>query len=162
MHRADIPSIREFMTRSPITLRPEMTLFQAAQVLLRKGISGAPVVAPDGTLLGLLSEFDCLRAVASSDYEMDDHDTNALVGDLMTREVRTVSSELDLFALAHEFMANRVHRYPVVEAGRLVGVVSRSDALGAALALRKRMPTTATRYPDYPSGRDPIRDYPRS
>lgn len=161
MDRPSIPTVREIMTRSVITLRPEMTALDAAGVLLQHAISGAPVLDPEGRLLGLLSEFDCLRAVAGADYEMDARDTAETVAELMTRECHTVPPDLDLFGLAHEFVRLRVRRFPVLDAGRLLGLVSRRDALRAVVQLRGRMAGGPRHYPDYPEGRDPIRNYPR-
>jgi CBS domain-containing protein len=161
MKRPRVPTAREIMVRSLVTLTPEMTAVAAAERLLEREISGAPVVDEAGHLLGLLSEFDCLRAVASAEYEMDAHDAVETVGQLMTRECHTVSPDLDLFGLAHEFVRLRVRRFPVLEQGRLLGQVSRRDALRAAVALRRELMRAEHHYPDYPKGRDPIRDYPK-
>jgi CBS domain-containing protein len=116
-----------------------------------------------GRLVGLLSEFDCLQAVASAEYEMDAHDTIETVAELMTKaeDCHTVSPDLDLFGLAHEFVRLRVRRFPVVENEQLLGQVSRRDALGAAVKLRRELAKARHHYPDYPEGRDPIRNYPR-
>jgi CBS domain-containing protein len=138
-----------------------MAAVEAARILIRHEISGAPVVGPAGQLLGLLSEFDCLRAVASAGYEMDGHDLAETVEDLMTRDCRSVSPDLDLFGLAHEFVRQRVRRFPVLEDGRLIGLVSRRDALRATVQLREELQSVHRQYPDYPTGRDPITDYPR-
>ena len=81
------------------------------------------------------------------------------VDELMTTTTHTISPEMDLFAIAHEFLNLRVRRFPVVEAGRLVGQVSRRDALRAAFELRRKA-LRHKQYPDYPEGRAPIRDYP--
>jgi CBS domain-containing protein len=150
------------MTAGLVTLTPEMSAVEAAEVLLRHAISGAPVVSPDGRLLGLLSEFDCLQAVASAEYEMDLHDTSETVRDLMTQSCHTVPPDLDLYGVAHAFVQLRVRRFPVVEDGRLIGQVSRRDVLKAAVRIRRELQTVHSRYPDYPAGRDPIRDYPRA
>ncbi len=161
MPHRKVATVREMMTRKVITLAPEMAAVEAAEVLLKNGISGAPVIDQDRRLLGLVSEFDCLRAVAASDYEMDSHDAIELVGDLMTREPITVPPEMDLFTLAHEFVTHRVRRFPVVESGFVIGQVSRRDALKAALMFRKERIANSPNYPDYPRGRAPIKNYPR-
>lgn len=163
MDQPDVPTTRAVMTRSFVTLGPEVSAVEAAETLVRKSISGAPVVDGEGHLLGLLSEFDCLQAVASAEYEMDSHDAIETVADLMTKaeDCLTVSPDLDLFGLAHEFVQRRVRRFPVIEDGQLVGIVSRRDALGAAVKLRKALAKARHHYPDYPEGRDPIRNYPR-
>jgi CBS domain-containing protein len=160
MERPAVPTAREIMAGSLVTLRPDMMAVEAAELLLKHQISGAPVVDAEGHLLGLLSEFDLLRAVASSDYEMDAHDAIVKVDQLMSRDCHTVSPDMDLFALAHEFVSLRVRRFPVIENGRLIGQVSRRDALRAAVAIRREMLSTKPHYPDYPKGRKPIRDYP--
>jgi signal-transduction protein with cAMP-binding, CBS, and nucleotidyltransferase domain len=92
---------------------------------------------------------------------MDAHDAAETVAELMTRECHTVSPDLDLFGLAHEFVRLRVRRFPVLEGNRLAGQVSRRDALRAVVALRRRIAGGKRHYPDYPDGRDPIRNYPR-
>jgi CBS domain-containing protein len=160
MNRPKVPTAREIMTRSLVTLTPEMRLLEAAALLLKHRISGAPVVDPDGALQGLLSEHDCLRAVASAEYDMDNHDAIVTVGEMMVKEVETLSPEVDLFGIAHEFVKLRVRRFPVVEDGRLIGQVSRRDALQAVYDLRRKL-LSAKHYPDYPDGREPIRSYPK-
>ncbi|MCP3986314.1 MAG: CBS domain-containing protein [bacterium] len=155
-----VPTAREMMTRKLVTLRPDLPAVDAATVLLKHGISGAPVVDEDGHLLGLLSEYDCLRAVASADYEMDSHDSIEFVGELMSTDCVTIGPEMGLFAIAHEFVVRRMRRFPVIEDGKLIGQVSRRDALRTAVNLRKQMSGAHHHYPDYPEGRDPIRNYP--
>ncbi len=161
MKRPRVPVVRDIMTRSVVTLRPDMAAVEAARVLLQHAISGAPVVDEGGRLLGLLSEFDCLRIVASAEYEMDAHDAAETVADLMTTRCHCVPPDLDLFGLAYEFVRLRVRRFPVLEDERLLGLVSRRDALRAVVHLRGELARSPRRYPDYPEGRDPIPDYPR-
>jgi CBS domain-containing protein len=163
MEQPEVPTTRALMTRAPVTLGPDTSAVEAAEILVHKSLSGAPVVDPEGRLLGLLSEFDCLQAVASAEYEMDGHDAIQTVAELMTKaeDCHTVSPDLDLFGLAHEFVQLRVRRFPVVEKGRFIGVVSRRDALAAAVKLRRDLARARHHYPDYPEGRDPIRNYPR-
>lgn len=155
------PVVRDLMTRKLITLRPEMPAVDAAELLLKHGISGAPVVDAEGRLLGLLSEYDCLRAVASAEYQMDRHDARETVAELMTTAAQTIAPDADLFTLAHAFVTKGVRRFPVVEGGRLLGQVSRRDALRGAVQFRKAYVEGRPSYPDYPEGRSPIRDYPR-
>ncbi len=161
MELPKVPTVREIMTRAMVTVAPDLPAVDAAATLLEHAVSGAPVVDEAGRLLGLLSEFDCLRAVAVAEYEMDFYDAAERVRDLMTRECHTVSPDLDLFGLAHEFVRLRVRRFPVLEGGRLIGLVSRRDALRAVVELRRELTRARREYPDYPKGRTPIRDYPR-
>ena len=160
--RPKIPTARDVMTRRLVTVGPQMHADEAAHLLLKHNVSGAPVVDGDGNLLGLLSEYDCLRAVAAAEYDFDHHDLVVTVEELMTTHAHThtIPPEMDLFAIAHEFVNQRVRRFPVVEAGRLLGQVSRRDVLRAAFELRRKA-LRQKQYPDYPEGRAPIRDYPK-
>jgi len=148
------------MTRRLVTVRPEMRAVEAAGILLKHNVSGAPVIDGEGTLLGLLSEYDCLRAVAAAEYDFDRHDVVVTVEELMTTTPHTIPPEMDLFAIAHEFVNMRVRRFPVIEARHLIGQVSRRDVLRAAYELRRKA-LRYKQYPDYPEGRAPIRNYPR-
>jgi CBS domain-containing protein len=161
MTRPQVPTTRQLMTTRLVTLRPTMHAVDAAALLLKNRISGAPVVDPQGGIIGLLSEFDCLRAVAAAEYEMDSVDEIQTVADLMSREFITIGPEVDLFGLATEFVRHRVRRFPVVENGRLLGQVSRRDALRGAVELRRSVQKSRHRHSVYPEGREPIRDYPR-
>ncbi len=161
MERPQVPTARDIMARKLVTLGPDMRASEAAEILLKNGISGAPVVDSDGQLLGLLSEYDCLRAVAAADYEMDAHDVIQTVADLMTTEVHSIPPDMGLYSIAHEFVQRRVRRFPVVEDGHLVGQVSRRDALAAALEIHRKLTRARHDYPDYPAGRAPITNYPR-
>ena len=158
--RPNVPTAREVMSRSLVTFGPDMRALEAAGSLLKHKLSGAPVVDDGGNLLGLLSEYDCLRAVSSAEYDFDNHDAVVTVADLMTREIHSIGPELDLFGIAHEFVTLRVQRLPVVEEGRLIGQVTRRDALRAAVDLRQKL-LSQKHYPDYPKGREPIRSYPK-
>ncbi len=160
MTRPKVPITRELMTTRLITLRPEMHAVEAAALLLKHRISGAPVVDGAGHIVGLLSEFDCLQAVAAAEYEMDAVDEIQTVQDLMSESFISIGPEVDLFGLATEFIRHRVRRFPVVENGILIGQVSRRDALAAAVTLRQAVQRSQHRHTVYPEGRAPIRDYP--
>ena len=160
MRHPHVPTASEIMVRKLVTLRPDMPVSEATLLLLKYKISGAPVVDPDGKLLGLLSEFDCLRALTSSEYNLDAHNDLVAVSDLMTESIHTIAPELDLFAIAHEFVTLRLRRLPVVARGELLGQVSRRDVLQAEVELQSKLLKQKS-YPDYPEGRAPIRNYPK-
>ena len=160
MPHPHVPTASEVMVKKLVTLRPDMQVSEATRLLLKHKISGAPVVDADGCLLGLLSEFDCLRALTSSEYNLDAHDDLVRVADLMTETTHTISPEMDLFAIAHEFVTLRIRRLPVVDGDELLGQVSRRDVLLAEVELQAKL-LKHKRYPDYPEGRTPIRDYPK-
>ncbi len=120
------PTIADFMATSLVTLPPEMEINRAMVVLLDARISGAPVLDAAGSLLGVLSKKDCLRAALNSSYH---HEWGGLVADYMSREVETLDADLDLVQAAERFLSSHYRRFPVVSAGRLVGQISRADVL---------------------------------
>lgn len=131
--------VRDYMTRNLVTFRPEMNLFTAINRLLEHRISGAPVVDGQGHLVGLLSEGDCLRGILSGAYyESAGGDVSAY----MTTEVEVISPEADIIEISERFLRGRRRRLPVVEEGRLIGQVSRSDVLRAVRSLPSMMKAT--------------------
>jgi CBS domain-containing protein len=122
------PLVRDIMDRSFVRLKPEMNVYDAIGILLQRGLTGAAVVDDDGLVIGILSERDCLKLLLRGAYERL---PPGRVEDYMTREVRTVSSDTDLFALADYFTQNIYRRLLVVDHGCLVGQVTRRDLLRA-------------------------------
>jgi CBS domain-containing protein len=149
---------RDIMTRRPVALRFEASIIDAIQVLLRRDISGVPVVDSAGELVGILSERDCLRVMAVGEYNAADHDTVRSIAEFMSRPEYTVSPDAGIYSLADFFLTHHERRLPVIERGKLVGLVSRRDVLkGIRRMIRKRqLPTPAEqRGPKlYPSATD--------
>ncbi len=124
----DLATVREYMTSKVITLSPDTDLRRAIRVLLKHGISGAPVVDGHGALVGILSKRDCLKVAFRAGYHQEQAGP---VAAYMSRDVCTVEADLPLVALAERFLHSTFRRYPVLDGGRLVGVISRHDVLRA-------------------------------
>ena len=91
-------------------------------------ISGLPVVDSEKTLIGIVTEFDLVRALrANKDLAATS------VDELMTRDVISVRTDTPIDEVMEILERERILRVPVVSEGNLVGVVSRSDILEAAL-----------------------------
>ena len=106
---------REIMTRDVISILDEATVEDAARILARNRISGLPVVNAGGMLLGLVTEHDLIAKQGRQ------------VTDIMSRSVITVSPDTEVEAVQHLLTNQRIRRVPVVEDGKVVGIVSRSD-----------------------------------
>ena len=143
------------MSKRLVTLRPDTRLVEAVRVLLRHKISGAPIVGEQGELLGIFSEFDCLRSLANEGFYEEQHEAHETVEEHMTVVTHTIPPELGLYRIAHAFVTLRVRRLPVIEEDKLIGQVSRRDVLRALDKLEERR-HDCRRYPDYPAGREPI------
>ncbi|CAD5375742.1 CBS domain-containing protein [Pseudomonas sp. OF001] len=120
--------VRDYMTRHPVTFRPDMDLFTAINRLLEHGLAGAPVLDAEGQLVGILSEADCLRAILAGAYFDDAH---GAVGSFMTVVPDTIDADADIIKAAEGFLLDQRQRLPVLEEGRLVGMLSRHDVLRA-------------------------------
>jgi CBS domain-containing protein len=141
----------DLMTTPAITVDPNASIGQVAELLVDQKISALPVCKPDGSLAGIISELDVMRpfreamrrkrdrwlgliaegeALSPDFLEYLKTDTK-LASDLMARHVVTASPAATLPELAELMVEHGVKRIPIVEGGRLVGIVSRSDLLRA-------------------------------
>jgi CBS domain-containing protein/rubredoxin len=107
---------RDVMSANPLTLRPETSVHEAAQVLAENRISGAPVCGDDGSIAGIVSEYDLIARSGST------------VRDVMTRDVVSVPDTATIDRVRAQLVTQRLKRVPVVDgSGRLVGLISRAD-----------------------------------
>jgi CBS domain-containing protein len=109
-------------------------ILDAVTELVQRRYSGAPVVDETGRLVGVLSEIDCLQALATAAFHVTPMGT---VGDYMTKEVVTVARGTDLLRLTYLLHHGHVRRLPVLEAGKVVGLITRHDVLRALDRLRR-------------------------
>lgn len=116
---------RDIMTEGVITVRPNCTIQEAIETLLAERISGLPVVDERNRLVGVVTEF-ALLGVA-----YDDHILTETVDKHMTVDVLTVEASDPIRKVADLCLVHRVRRVPVMEHGRLIGLISRCDVLKA-------------------------------
>jgi CBS domain-containing protein len=96
---------------------------------LEKRVTGALVADSKGKLVGILTEFDCLRLLTHGDERAEA--PSGKVRDFMTSEVQTIPPTMDIYYCAGLFMNVSFRRFPVVESGRIVGAITRFDLLRA-------------------------------
>jgi CBS domain-containing protein len=148
MNAADV------MISNVITVGPDANLQDVARGLLSNRISGMPVVAADGKLVGIISEGDLMRRAESGTERRRSWWLEMLTGrealaaqyikehsrkvsDVMTREVITVKPETPLNDIATLLERNGIKRVPVVKDGKVVGIVSRANLLQALASYRR-------------------------
>ena len=119
--------VREVMTVVPTAVSPNVTARDAAKVLAESDVGPLPVV--DGELLvGIVTDRDLVVRVLADDRDP----AVTTVGEIASTEVITVEPDVEL-DVALELMSSRqVRRLPVVEEGRLVGILSAVDVEAAA------------------------------
>ena len=137
-------TVREYMTHDPVTLRPEMSVHEARQILLGHDISGAPVLDERARLVGILTERDIIGAVFRASYFQE---PGSRVADCMTAQVETLEADVRIEEAAERFLKSRLRRFPVVEENRVIGLISRRDVLRAIEDLwsRPESPSTPVR-----------------
>jgi len=120
--------VKDHMTKNPLTLAPDMEIRKATHLLIERDVSGAPVLDKHGRLVGVLTERDCMRVAMQAAYHGE---PGGLVKDFMSENPKWIGPEQSVLTVADLFINGRFHRYPVVDNGRLVGVISRRDVMQA-------------------------------
>lgn len=128
-----MPAATDFMTGSVVTVSPESDIVEAVEVLTRRRCSGAPVVDAGGRVVGVLTQECCMRAISGSIFNAE---VPGKVDDHMVADFVTVGPEADLFSVVSTFR-EQDRRLLVVDHDRVVGIITRGDALRALAALRK-------------------------
>ncbi|MBX2828109.1 MAG: CBS domain-containing protein [Flavobacteriaceae bacterium] len=127
--------VSDYMSTNLVTFRPDQSVMEVMNTLIKKKISGGPVVNEKNELIGIISEGDCMKQISNSRYynqPMED----VKVEDHMATEVETIDGEMNVFDAADRFLSSRRRRFPIVNDGKLVGLISQKDVLKAALQLK--------------------------
>lgn len=124
--------IKERMSRHPITVSPDTSLFDALRIIRDEKIRRLPVLDSTGKLVGIISEKDLLYASPSpattlSVYEMNYLISKIMIKDLMTTRVITVEDDCPLEEAARIMVDNNISSLPVMSGATLVGMVTESD-----------------------------------
>lgn len=120
--------VKEFMTTELVTITPDTEVMRAVYLLVEHDISGLPVVDEGGNLVGILTERDCIATAINAGYF---DEAGGSVGNFMSSPVETVEADDSLMDIADRLRKSTYRRFPVVEDGRLVGLISRRDVLEA-------------------------------
>jgi CBS domain-containing protein len=123
---------RDFMAERLVTVRPATDIHEAIKLLISEHVSGMPVIDEKASLVGFLSERDCFKVTFRCYYYQD---RGGRVSDYMVRTVVTVNANTDIVTVAEMFLKGAYRRFPVVSGDRVVGVISRREALKALLEL---------------------------
>ena len=145
----------DVMVTNVITVGPDACVQDVARTLIEARISGVPVVGSDGKLVGIVSEGDLMRRaeagtgrrrpwwlavltgreVLASEF-IKEHSRK--VADVMTRQVVTAAPDTPLWTIANLLEKNAIKRVPIVQDGKVVGIVSRANLLQALASFSKR------------------------
>lgn len=134
--------VRELMTKNVVSVRPEAPLREAAALLVEHKVSGLPVVRGN-EVVGVLSEADIVAKAAGGtehggllswlfDPEPREQKVDArMVGEAMSSPPITIAANRPVHEAARRMISESVNRLPVVEDGKLVGILTRADIVRA-------------------------------
>jgi CBS domain-containing protein len=136
--------VKDVMTENVATVGQGATLKQVAQLMVERGISGVPVVNSEGRVLGVVSQADIIVKAASrpesagilgtlfAPEAVDERHLSATTaGQAMTAPAVTIDIDRSVSEAARRMVEQQVNRLPVLNDGRLVGIVSRGDLIRA-------------------------------
>jgi CBS domain-containing protein len=133
MHRFLEARVADYMTRDVVTVSPETTLRELEERFVQCDFNGFPVVE-GGKLVGVVTKFDALKVfVFTTRTVIPQYDELVRVPAraIMTRDVITFSPETPLTRVLQTLVDFRVKSFPVLEEGRLVGIIAREDVVRA-------------------------------
>ncbi len=132
------PRARDMMSTELFTLAPSSDAFDAISLLLARKVSGAPVVDGEGHFLGVFSEKTSMSVLLGAAY--DQLPSSRVEAFMNVDDGRVVSEDTDLFEIVGLFAGTHYRRIEVLRDDRLVGQISRRDALRAAINYARRTP----------------------
>jgi CBS domain-containing protein len=134
--------VRDVMSTQVVTVRPQARVKEAIQLLDDHRITAMPVVDDQGLLVGVVSEADLLRGALMPDrrtheipVEIEGRTNTLTVSDVMTPRPMSVTADTDLAVAASVLVDSVIKSLPVLDDGRVIGMVSRRDVI-AVLARR--------------------------
>lgn len=110
---------KDIMTRDIVTVSPTMSVKNLAMTLIKNQISGAPVAAKNGKIVGVVSEADIVAKRGKD------------VKTIMSKTVISVGEDTSVEEIARLMTTHAIKRLPVMTDGAIVGIVSRADIVSA-------------------------------
>jgi CBS-domain-containing membrane protein len=141
-------NVSDIMTKPVVSVMPETPIGEVARLMLQHRISGLPVVDEQGSVVGIITEGDLLRRVETGTERRHRHWVELLIGpgrlareyalaharragEMMSTDIISVTPEAALDEIVALMERHHVKRLPVIEGGKLVGIVSRANMVRA-------------------------------
>lgn len=121
---------KDVMTHGLFTVREDVKLGEAVDLILKRNVSGLPVVDENQNLKGIISEKDIIDAIGS------EQPYNKTVGELMTEEVVSFGADISLYEICNCLINNNFRRVTILDGEKLVGIISRANIINFILQYR--------------------------
>lgn len=122
--------VKDFMDSNPRAIHQNTPIRRAVEAMVAAKVIGAPVVDDGNHVVGFVSEQDCIKGMLNDSFYCEE---SPPVTAVMNHKVLTVSPDMSIIEVAEKMANSPPKNYPVVQNGRLVGVISRSRVLAALL-----------------------------
>lgn len=122
--------VADFMNHQPQVVNDTNNVREAVELLLKNNIIGVPVVDENNNLVGYLSEQDCIEEMLNDAFYCEEPGP---VSKVMQKQVMSVTPSTNIVELAQTIIKNTPKNYPVIDDGKLVGLISRTDVLRALI-----------------------------
>ncbi|HMF20520.1 MAG TPA: CBS domain-containing protein, partial [Pseudolabrys sp.] len=136
----------DVMTVQPVSVSPDASILEAIRVMLQRRFSGLPVVDASGALVGIVTEGDLLRRTETGTQRKRPRWIEFLIGpgrlateyvhasgrkvrEVMSQDVQAVTGDTPLEEIVRLMERHQIKRLPVVDSGKLVGIVTRANLL---------------------------------
>lgn len=120
--------VTDFMNHQPSVVKDTDNVRTAVELMLEKKLIGVPVIDENKNLVGYLSEQDCIEEMLNDAFHCEEPGS---VRKVMQQNVLSVKPSTTIVELAQTIIKNRPKNYPVIEDGKLVGLISRTNVLQA-------------------------------
>jgi CBS domain-containing protein len=127
-------TVKDAMTPSPLTITPDTPLRELEKIFETHDFNGVPVLDKEGRLVGMVTKYDLLKAfIFTPDLPIPRYSLimDRPASSVMTLNPVIITPEMPLSRLLQELVEMQTKSFPVVERGRLVGIISREDVLKA-------------------------------
>jgi CBS domain-containing protein len=130
--KAEQIRVEDHMNKAVVCFNSSQTILEVMDAIIKNGISGGPIVTDNNEILGIISEGDCIKQITESKYynlplnEMS-------IGHYMTKNVICVSPNDSIFDVADKFLTTKKRNFPVLQDGKVIGLISQKNVLKAVL-----------------------------
>lgn len=130
--KAEEIHVEHYMNKAVISFKTSQDILEIMDALVKNGISGGPIVSDSNEVVGFISEGDCIKQITESKYynlpleEMS-------IEHYMSKNVICVGPEESLLDIANKFLVTKKRNFPVIQEGKLIGLISQKNVLKAVL-----------------------------
>ena len=122
--------VKDYMDFDSHAIMQNTNVHDVIENLLQHGIPGAPVINSEQQVIGFVSEQDCIAEMLNNTFYCEEP---GLVTAVMKSDVITVTPQSSIFEIAQCMLKDKHKNYPVIDNGKLVGIISRSRILKALI-----------------------------